>query len=159
MLVEYGSSLPIGTILMYDGEGWTDNNTLPGWFQCNGSNGTPNLTNKFIKGSETRGQTGGANSRTLSAANLPSHSHTFSGSTNLTGAHQHLSGSNFSRHGSSSVARVGVYANDLDRAEYYTSSTGNHAHSFSGTTGAAGSGTAFDNQPEFYTVIYIKRMS
>ncbi|GBR77301.1 phage tail fiber protein, partial [Candidatus Termititenax persephonae] len=74
--------LPVGTILMYDGTGWADNSTLPGWYQCNGQNGTPDLRDKFIRGGSSSGGTGGADSRsiTLTTANLPEHSHGLSGS-------------------------------------------------------------------------------
>jgi hypothetical protein len=41
--------LPIGTILIYNGTDWEDDKTIPGWFWCNGQNGTPDLRNRFIK--------------------------------------------------------------------------------------------------------------
>ena len=31
-------SLPVGTILMYDGSGWQDNVTLKGWYACVSAN-------------------------------------------------------------------------------------------------------------------------
>ncbi|GBR77264.1 hypothetical protein NO2_1672, partial [Candidatus Termititenax persephonae] len=80
--------LPVGTILMYDGTGWADNSTLPGWYQCNGKNGTPDLRDKFIRGGRSgenmaRGTTSGADSRsiTLQTANLPSHNHSLTALT------------------------------------------------------------------------------
>jgi len=42
--------LPIGTVIMYDGDNWVDNTTLPGWYACTGSNGTVNMVGKFIMG-------------------------------------------------------------------------------------------------------------
>ncbi|MDR1997692.1 MAG: hypothetical protein LBQ83_05155, partial [Candidatus Margulisbacteria bacterium] len=47
------AKLPVGTILMYNGSGWVNNSTLPGWYKCDGSNGTPNLVNKFVRGGAT----------------------------------------------------------------------------------------------------------
>lgn len=42
------STLPIGTILPYAG----DLSKIPhGWFLCDGSNGTPDLRNRFLQGS------------------------------------------------------------------------------------------------------------
>ena len=42
-----GDSLPIGTILAYNGP----LNKIPnGWALCNGANGTPNLTGRFLEG-------------------------------------------------------------------------------------------------------------
>lgn len=60
--------LPIGSIIMFNGQA----SQIPdGWAICNGENGTPNLVDKFIKASNTAGQTGGSNSVTLSKSNLP----------------------------------------------------------------------------------------
>ncbi|MDR1997184.1 MAG: hypothetical protein LBQ83_02530, partial [Candidatus Margulisbacteria bacterium] len=86
--------LPVGTILMYDGTGWSDNYTIPGWYACNKANAdagrTPNLQDKFIMGSTAKGGTGGSNSVTLATGNLPVHSHALSGLTvSSSGAHSH----------------------------------------------------------------------
>ena len=51
----------------------------PGWHFCNGSNGTPDLRDKFIAGAGGAyavGATGGTNSNVLTVNQLPSHSHT-----------------------------------------------------------------------------------
>jgi hypothetical protein len=78
--------LPIGTILMFDGYNWVDNQTMPGWFACTAGNsgrGCPNLVNSFIKGSATATHSSGGNSGneiTISANNLPTHTHALSGS-------------------------------------------------------------------------------
>lgn len=56
--------LPIGTILMYDGSSWVDDETIPGWYACtaaNSAHGAPDLENKFIRGGTTAGATGGTN--------------------------------------------------------------------------------------------------
>ena len=68
-----------GMIMMYTGS------TAPsGWAICNGSNGTPDLRDRFIVGAGSAysvNNTGGANSVTLTESQIPSHNHTFSGST------------------------------------------------------------------------------
>lgn len=51
--------LPIGFISMFSGA-WTDNSTIPGWYKCDGNNGTVNLVNKFVRGGATSGATGGS---------------------------------------------------------------------------------------------------
>ena len=64
-------------------------NAIPsGWVLCNGSNSTPDLRNRFVVGagnSYNVGDTGGADSVTLSLSQIPSHNHSvgvasFSGS-------------------------------------------------------------------------------
>ena len=76
------ASVPSGVIVMWSGT----IATIPtGWALCNGTNGTPNLIDKFILSvnpSENPGSTGGAHSYSLAVANLPAHSHT--GTTNNT---------------------------------------------------------------------------
>lgn len=65
-------SMPIGSIIMFNGKA----EEIPsGWAICDGTNGTPNLINKFIKGSNIAGSTGGASQVTLSVAQLPPHKH------------------------------------------------------------------------------------
>ena len=62
-------SPPIGFITMFSGA-WTDNSTIPGWYKCDGNNGTVNLVNKFVRGAATSGATGGSDN-----AVIVSHSH------------------------------------------------------------------------------------
>lgn len=69
-------ALPSGIICMWSGAA----NAIPlGWYLCNGSNGTPDLRNRFIVGAGsnyTVGNTGGVNTVTLTINQIPSHSHT-----------------------------------------------------------------------------------
>jgi len=96
--------IPSGAIMMWNG---TNANIPSGFVLCDGNNGTPDLTDKFILGrgaSSNSGNSGGANTVTLAETNLPSHSHgagnyvtsntgahshTLSGNTNNTGGHSH----------------------------------------------------------------------
>lgn len=83
-------SVPRGVIVAYNGD------VAPtGWAICDGTNGTPNLTDKFILGATTpgkpgtaRGSTGGTASVTLSAeqSGIPAHAHT---AANATANHAH----------------------------------------------------------------------
>lgn len=65
-------SMPIGSIIMYNGKA----EEIPsGWAICDGMLGTPNLVDRFILGSFTAGGTGGSSTITLTAEQLPKHSH------------------------------------------------------------------------------------
>ncbi len=50
---------PIGYITMFSGS-WTDNSTIPGWYKCDGNNGTIDLVDKFVRGGATSGAEGGS---------------------------------------------------------------------------------------------------
>lgn len=74
------SGFTTGMILLWSGS----IATIPsGWALCNGSSGTPDLRDRFVIGAGSTyavNATGGAANVTLSTANLPSHTHSFSGS-------------------------------------------------------------------------------
>ncbi len=75
------STLPIGIIWMFDGSGWVDNTTIPGWYACIAANagvGAPDMVDKFVMGKVVAGSgaTGGSNSHTITSAELPTHTHT-----------------------------------------------------------------------------------
>lgn len=60
--------MPVGSIIMFNGlaDEIPDN-----WHICDGTEGTPNLTDKFIKASDTAGTTGGGNSVKLTKSQIP----------------------------------------------------------------------------------------
>lgn len=164
------SVLPAGVILMWGGS----IATIPtGWQLCNGSNGTPDLRDRFIVGAGTTyapAATGGSASVTLDATQLPVHNHAQQGTvtTNVDGAHSHSINDPGHSH-STTYPYVGNYSGSgsfnvrgdypQPRASSYTainpSTTGlainvvdGHTHSLtlSGSTGNAG-GTSGTTQP------------
>lgn len=152
----WANSFPSGGIIMWSGSIVS----IPsGWALCDGTNGTPDLRNRFVVGAGSTyavGATGGSDSVTLSEANLPAHTHTFSGTTSTDGAHSHtISGSNFDNGdpGSLCLTAAGGYWGDTT-----TGTAGSHAHSFSGTTSSVGSGTAVENRPPYYALAYIMKV-
>jgi hypothetical protein len=149
--------LPIGAIIMWDG---TDEDIPEGWYKCDGKNGTPNLVDKFIMGTNNEayvGDTGGKESVMLTSSTMPRHRHTFS--TSQDGNHNHTF--EVSRFPYSRVGRAHVeYENeDLRGPVYgYTEYDGVHSHSTPDTTNE---GMEVPNAiiivPSFMTLIYIMK--
>ena len=150
---QINTPIPIGGIIIWSGSAAA----IPtGWLLCNGASGTPDLRNRFVVGAGSTyavAATGGAATVTLTTGQLPPHTHTFSGTTNTTGAHTHSGG----------VSNTGIYSQvgnatqNLHPVITATGSAGDHAHTFSGTTGSIGSGTAHENLPPYYALCYIMK--
>ena len=127
-------AVPSGCILIWSGAA----NAIPtGFVLCNGSNSTPDLRGKFVvgyhdgNGDYDVGDTGGAETVTLTTAQIPSHKH----DTNIDGQHVIPGG------GGSSYpyGGAGTYASRL--------------FSMSNT----GGGGAHENRPPFYALCYIMK--
>ena len=158
-------AVPIGCIMM-----WSNNAQFvpPNWVRCDGTNNTPNLTGKFLKGATSAGSTGGSSTRKLTTTNLPTHSHTYSGNTGKEPNHKHFIDAmpkddlNFSGTGSKTqeyglVSDQGSYHTNTDTNApgKWTSNMGGHAHTFNGTTASNGNGQSFSIEPPYYSIIYI----
>lgn len=65
-------AMPVGSIVMFNGKA----EEIPsGWAICDGTNGTPNLIDRFILASTYAGGTGGKSQVTLTVSQLPPHRH------------------------------------------------------------------------------------
>ena len=163
--------VPTGIIVMWSGS----IGTIPsGWALCNGGNGTPNLTDRFIVAAGSTynpGNTGGANTVSLSLSEIPSHSHT--GTTDLTGSHTHTHEDDFSyvntgwnsQFPGSYLNAVGTFSgqgtsegpsNRFAGRNKNTGSSGNHTHNF--TTTSIGGSAAHENRPLYYSLAYIMKL-
>jgi len=147
------SLIPPGTIVMWSGS----LAEIPdGWVLCDGTNGTPDLTDRFIlsvSASEDPGETGGSHTKTLSVSNLPSHTHSFT--TDSAGSHTHrlaMTGGQYGGHNCISKGWCAVNWDD-DQVE----GAGSHTHS--GTTDATGSGSSLDIRPKYYKLAFIMKLS
>jgi len=151
------TAMPSGGIIMWSGSVAS----IPsGWVLCDGNNGTPNLQDRFVVGAGSAyavNATGGSSTTTLSAANLPAHTHTFSGTTGGGGSHAH--NFDFSNTSGTLVSSIGGGAsgNISNNGSAGISTAPDHTHSFSGTTSSVGSGSSFDNKPPYYALAYIMK--
>ena len=122
-----GSGVPAGTIVMWSGT------TIPdGWALCNGSNGTPDLRDRFIVGagsSYALKATGGAATVTLTLDQIPPHSHNFS------------------------WPRGDAWWNNGSGNTWW----GNSFNASSNTANAGG-GQAHENRPPYYALYYIMKL-
>ena len=162
-------SIPSGVIVMWSG---TSSNIPAGWLLCDGSNGTPDLRDRFIVGAGnqySRGDIGGSNSVTLTTAQMPNHSHSAnsSGSWNIQNirlknpnyipqmkAYSFLNGSSLS-YGTTGSKNI------LDFIETDSSGgaqvTGSCSVSISTTISSSGSGNSHENRPPYYALCFIMK--
>lgn len=171
--------VPRGAIIMWSGP---ISSVPSGWALCNGNNGTPDLTNRFVmsvaNASEDPGAIGGTHSQTLNVSQLPSHTHLaavesqgdhgHSGTTSNNGSHNHtVNVHNMNTAGNPSFTIVG--GNDQSyKGSVGTSSVGNHNHSLvidsnglhshAVTIEATGSNAPIDNRPAFYKLAFIMKL-
>ena len=163
-------AIPSGIICLWSG---SVDNIPDGWALCNGENGTEDLRDKFVVGAgrnyavnATGGNTsqnvnlsGNTGATTLTVNQMPSHTHTFTGSsttTNSAGGHTHNIGRDTD--GGSGSSRYTVHKAGASGAQGTspTSSAGAHTHTLTpkgknANTGGGGSHTNL--QP--YIVCYM----
>ena len=149
------SLVPAGVILLWSGS----IASIPsGWNLCDGTNGTPDLRNRFVVAAGDTyavGATGGADSVTLTTDQMPAHTH--SGSTDSAGAHNHTvtfldsPQTNTVNKQGPDLHNIG----DLGTGTYTTTTAGAHTHSF--TTASTGGGASHENRPPYYALAYIMK--
>ena len=159
-----------GMILMWSGT----IDTIPGgWQLCDGTNGTPNLVDRFIVGAGSSydvGGTGGSASVTLTTAQMPSHTHTATTTIPSGGTHKHTIYVDFDAYSSNSGStykRLGAYdgiggTNDTGSLCYIgtdnNTEAGSHTHTATTTNTSVGSGSSHENRPPYYALAYIMKM-
>jgi microcystin-dependent protein len=151
-----GGLVPPGAIIMWSG---AINNIPVGWALCDGSNGTPDLRDRFIVGaggSYNVGNTGGSNTVRLTTSQIPSHSHT--ASIGRAGDHRHGMGSKWLMSGTGSASNPGTsgpgfFATSEERT---TGWAGEHSHSI--TVSSTGGGQAHENRPPYYALCFIMKL-
>jgi hypothetical protein len=164
---------PIGVIILWSGAVAS----IPtNWQICNGTNGTPDLRNRFVIGAGSTyavNAVGGSASKDLShvhastgitLANESTHTHSGVGlSSNLTGAHSHAVSTSAgaqvlygaSSTGTNSTTSSGDHSHSVSGD---TAAGSAHTHTLSGNTASSGSATQ-DIMPPYLALAYIQRLS
>ena len=152
--------IPAGVIVMWSGE---IGDIPDGWALCDGSDDTPDLTDKFICGSDggDLGTTGGSSTYSLTVSQLPGHTHT--GVAMPAGAHAHPitlgagTGSSlrpwalFSDPGNTYDYGTGV-------SQYFSSPPPKQEHTHRLVIDSTGGGSSIDNRPDYYKLAFIMKL-
>jgi len=168
----YSYGVPSGVITLWSGS----IASIPlGWFLCNGSNGTPDLRDRFIVGAGSTYAVGGTGGS--ANATLVSHAHTVtaSGTSGAAGSHSHSVNDPSHAHsyqqavssGNQKPASGGTAPFDNSSTQSTTAATtgitidgvGDHTHSLSvsGSTSTDGSSATNANLPPYYALAYIMK--
>ena len=175
------AAIPSGGIILWSGAA----NAIPsGWYLCNGSNGTPNLSGKFVVGYSASdndfdvGDNGGSKDATLVSHSHTVNSHTHGAgsltatNTSLTGSINRISESfgDFGGSASGVFSKVGGLnaggtpgnpdTNNCGGVNF----NGSHTHDVSGSTASSSPGTNSQgssasnaNLPPYYALCYIMK--
>jgi hypothetical protein len=137
------AQLPVGTIIMWYGS----LSSLPtGYNLCDGTNGTPDLRDRFVYGAGgnvTLGNTGGNNFNTLSTTAAGGHFH-YANTTN-SGVHTHTVNANTAGH-TLDITEMPAHRHQDPYAE-----NGSPFPQVPGTYGALGSASSDNDQNLYYT--------
>jgi len=142
-----GATIPAGLISMWSGS----IGSIPsGWYLCDGSNGTPNLTDRFVIGAGSTyavNGTGGASTATLITANLPAHTHT---ATVTDPGHLHTYDKTVGTAGQGGGGAAVILT-------FATTNTSTATTGISVSNASTGSGTSFSILPPYYALAFIQK--
>jgi microcystin-dependent protein len=147
-----GTTIPAGMISLWYG---SIGSVPTGWYLCDGSNGTPDLRDKFIIAAGSTysvGATGGTANVTLTTNELPAHSHTATFTGSALAGHSHT----FS--GAPGGGGGGGGA-DLNTSYGSTTTSSVSAGTPSGTVAVAstGTGSSFSILNPYYALAYVMK--
>ena len=166
--------VPYGLILI-----WSDSvASIPsGWALCNGTNGTPDMRDKYVVGAGSTytapNDTGGANQVTLTETNLPAHTHGYTTTIENVG-HNHALTDPGHAHATNATDYGGrIFGTTCQAGQFYTqhgfnsqaatlgltqnANSSNHTHNF--TSGYSGSATpsAINLRPKYHALCFIMK--
>ena len=143
-----GTTIPTGMISLWYG---SIGSVPSGWYLCDGTNGTPDLRDRFVIGAGSSyavGATGGSANHTLTTAEMPTHTHTATSVVTDPG-HVH----------SIQVAGSGTGNPSNQNAGSSTANTGTKTTGITvaTTNDTAGSSTAFSILNPYYALAYVMK--
>ena len=155
-------TIPIGGIIMWSG---ADNAVPSNFALCDGSNGTPNLVDRFIVGrgsAYAQGATGGSADATLVSHShtINDHTHGFSGSGSQVHSHTQTGGGTNDDGGPNAPGgNSGGNMSNINNATVTISISGNTGNPSDKGTDTQGSSGTNENLPPYYAIAYIMRIS
>ena len=144
-----GTTIPAGVITLWYG---AIGSVPTGWYLCDGSNGTPDLRDRFVIGAGSTyavASTGGSTTHTLTTTEMPSHTHT---ATSTDSGHTH---------GYTAPNNTGIQiAGSSSFVSYFNSTSGTTSSgtaNITTTIGSTGSGSSFSILNPYYALAYIMK--
>ena len=128
---------------------WSGTDVPEGWYLCDGTNGTPDLRDRFIVSSGNSyatGDTGGSNSVVLTTDQMPSHNHNVAMSGEAT-----FKTGGYGSYGS----KDNVVSITEETNKYWYTSTASISGSC--TCEETGGGKAHENRPPYYALAFIMK--
>lgn len=142
-----GTTIPAGLISLWYG---SIGSVPSGWYLCDGSNGTPDLRDRFIIGagsSYSVGSTGGSTTHTITTSEMPSHTHT---ATVTDPGHTHTWGAANTTLAAGSNATQTAGGNSAN-------TTASNTTGITVSNSTTGSGTAFNILNPYYALAYVMK--
>ena len=139
-------NVPIGTIIM-----WADSVIPMNWQVCDGTNGTPDLRNRFVRGASK-------DADLLDTGGSTTHVHTTTNATGSAGAHNHNGTVNTPDSDLNVYAKTGETPKIFAAAKHYHTINGvmvpdgAHTHTVQDTKSAS-------NLPPYIKLVYIMRIA
>lgn len=140
---------PVGTIVIWSG---TSDNIPVGWQLCDGTNGTPDLRDKFVLGAGTAhlvGDSGGSEEVTLTPGQLPTHKHAIA-----TSGYAEKPDSWGTVWSVNSYINSSASINTSTQVKYCLNTTSSKA-----SLESSPKGEAHPNMPPYYTLCYIIKLT
>ena len=158
-----GNGVPKGAIIMWSG---AVNQIPEGWALCDGTNGTPNLRDRFIVGAGSGyavGATGGEAAHSLTVSEMPSHTHIQNAHTHIQDAHTHNV-----RYEANTIMNVDSSSGRNSWQDSDGGTMGAPSNLIGSTTGTnqnttainqnTGGGAAHENRPPYYALAFIMKI-